>query len=225
MEIMVVIGRLLLGIRGLRLPARKRMIMMLFMVGLEIWGWYDLETHIAHKPWLWWAAVLGCSMLVFVWAVVPARMEVAAEFGVADPQEWECVSPVEPDNARGVIQEFENARHRYEHMYPVRLRVLEVHAVSNDAIEEGFLAEVAEMQQTADPNIHQLYHGTSAIAAKEIVTHGFALPNHDGIFGKGIYFADNPLKSWQYSTTGYMLVCDVALGRERQMRSPEMWFC
>merc|ERR1712232_1142960 len=44
-----------------------------------------------------------------------------------------------------------------------------------------------------------------------------------GMFGKGIYFAQTPLKIWQYSQvsshdTQFMLVCDVALGTETEMK-------
>jgi hypothetical protein len=66
--------------------------------------------------------------------------------------------------------------------------------------------------------VTRLYHGTSARAAQAIVQSGFKLPERAGMFGKGIYFADTPLKSLQYSqplswnNMGVMLVCDVALG-------------
>mmetsp|Transcript_154746 Transcript_154746/g.475429 ORF Transcript_154746/g.475429 Transcript_154746/m.475429 type:complete len:110 (-) Transcript_154746:7-336(-) len=37
------------------------------------------------------------------------------------------------------------------------------------------------------------------------------------MFGRGVYFADTPMKSWQYSKKGrYMLRCNVALGSVRQ---------
>merc|ERR1712113_678199 len=51
---------------------------------------------------------------------------------------------------------------------------------------------------------------------KDIVTDGFRLPSRAGMFGKGIYFADTPLKSWQYSVnkkSRYLLIAEVALGR------------
>merc|ERR1712217_759917 len=75
------------------------------------------------------------------------------------------------------------------------------------------------------PNIEELYHGTSRTSAREIITHGFQLPDKAGMFGTGIYFACNPLKSWQYSVgkdppgqRHYMLVCDVALGRPMELK-------
>jgi hypothetical protein len=46
---------------------------------------------------------------------------------------------------------------------------------------------------------------------------GFRLPGWHGMFGRGVYFADCPLKSLQYAGWGlghkYMLVCDVEKGR------------
>ena len=62
-----------------------------------------------------------------------------------------------------------------------------------------------------------------------ILADGFRLPAHAGMFGRGIYFADTPLKSLQY-TGGklegcmgkgrrYMLVCDVELGNQLETTS------
>ena len=50
-------------------------------------------------------------------------------------------------------------------------------------------------------NEHYLFHGCGAEAAKDIVEHGFdpRLANEGGMFGKGVYFAENPTKSDQYS--------------------------
>merc|ERR1712048_619233 len=42
------------------------------------------------------------------------------------------------------------------------------------------------------------------------------------MFGAGVYFADNPRKSWNYSKQSgcpYLLVCDVALGRRKKLQS------
>ena len=74
-----------------------------------------------------------------------------------------------------------------------------------------------------------LYHGTSKDAARVITADGFRLPTHAGMFGKGVYFADCPLKSLQYTNknvvdamgTGrrYMLVCDVELGHTLTKKS------
>jgi len=41
----------------------------------------------------------------------------------------------------------------------------------------------------------QLFHGTTPEAAEKIVVSGFSLPAQPGMFGKGLYFAKDPLKS------------------------------
>ena len=75
----------------------------------------------------------------------------------------------------------------------------------------------------------RLFHGTGKDAARAILADGFRLPAHAGMFGRGIYFADTPLKSLQY-TGGrlgccvggggrFMLVCDVELGNQLETTS------
>eukprot|EP00443_Scrippsiella_acuminata_P018211 CAMPEP_0115305320 /NCGR_PEP_ID=MMETSP0270-20121206/71960_1 /TAXON_ID=71861 /ORGANISM="Scrippsiella trochoidea, Strain CCMP3099" /LENGTH=230 /DNA_ID=CAMNT_0002723519 /DNA_START=45 /DNA_END=737 /DNA_ORIENTATION=+ len=86
----------------------------------------------------------------------------------------------------------------------------------------------------------QLFHGTSIGNALKICRSGFQLPRKAGMFGRGVYFADCPLKSanfapdsatasFQYfreygleglwkKTRGQMLLCDVYLGRSKTMR-------
>ena len=70
--------------------------------------------------------------------------------------------------------------------------------------------------------VTRLFHGTTKDAARAILTDGFRLPSHAGMFGRGIYFADTPLKSLQYTGSGwlgggrFMLVCDVELGHQLQ---------
>merc|ERR1712113_1191604 len=78
--------------------------------------------------------------------------------------------------------------------------------------------------RSENPNVKQLYHGTSWECARAIIANGFQMPKIAGMFGKGIYFAGTPLKSWQYSqvsdhATQFMLVCDVALGLETAMKN------
>jgi len=69
----------------------------------------------------------------------------------------------------------------------------------------------------------RLFHGTDWTAAKAIVHDGYRLPLGAGMvrsgsmFGRGIYFADTPQKSWQYATrafggTGIVLLNRVELG-------------
>jgi len=92
----------------------------------------------------------------------------------------------------------------------------------------------------------QLFHGTSVENAAKIVKNGFQVPRrhlHGGMFGKGIYFAETPLKSvnyarregWLSRAAGWlfsekksagglqMLLCDVYLGRSRTLRFGGAW--
>lgn len=93
----------------------------------------------------------------------------------------------------------------------------------------------------------RLFHGTTPENARRIMSSGFQLPNHPGMFGKGVYFAKCPLKSVQYARvratkawfswgqklmslfsaadewpmgeSPVMLVCDVYLGRSQTWRT------
>lgn len=69
-----------------------------------------------------------------------------------------------------------------------------------------------------------LYHGAPSRSLKSIVRGGFRVPGvlhwKPLMFGSGIYFADVPQKSWMFSADKrYLLMCDVALGRVREMKS------
>jgi len=67
----------------------------------------------------------------------------------------------------------------------------------------------------------QLFHGTQSSHAASIVADGFRLPNKAGMFGKGVYFADTPLKSLQYTQngdSGTILLCLVELGNTKIQR-------
>jgi len=119
---------------------------------------------------------------------------------------------------------------RFSQMYPFNLEVVSVYSVTNHSLKQKYIDTKTRLQsKTAGrhssgsgchPVMH-LYHGTSKQAAAAIITGGFKLPTIAGMFGKGVYFADTPLKSWQYSTkTGsqFLLVCEVALGNQMPLR-------
>eukprot|EP00930_Biecheleria_cincta_P057794 TRINITY_DN43669_c0_g1_i1.p1 TRINITY_DN43669_c0_g1~~TRINITY_DN43669_c0_g1_i1.p1 ORF type:complete len:348 (-),score=45.82 TRINITY_DN43669_c0_g1_i1:100-1143(-) len=147
------------------------------------------------------------------------RKAVDRMIALEGPVSWEGVRQADADTRTIAIENFLRANQRHQHQYPVQLAVLDVYSLDNPHLEENFRGVVADLTARDDPNINQLYHGTSAFAVRQVVETGFELPQHPGMFGKGVYFADTPLKSWQYSTIGFMLVCDVALGRERQALS------
>lgn len=94
----------------------------------------------------------------------------------------------------------------------------------------------------------QLFHGTTPEAANNIIKDGFKLPTRGGMFGRGVYFAKDPLKSvcfagvaspppnnswWTFFFGGSngeeerwrnMLLCDVYLGKVKTLRRAQPGF-
>lgn len=125
-----------------------------------------------------------------------------------------------------MLKRFGNDCQAAHSMYDFELEVVRAFELSNPRLEQRFHL-VQDRLHSEDPHLMQLYHGTSWEHARDIIASGFKLPKHNGMFGKGIYFAGTPLKSWRYSNTSthstqFMLVCDVALGcaAERKEAGP-----
>lgn len=154
-------------------------------------------------------------LIVFVLMLKLLRRAVDRMIALENPCTWQHVSDAEADLWRAAFADFVHACASSQHLYDHRLTVLDVYSVSNPNLEASFQRVQNELTSD-DPNIKRLYHGTSAFAVKQVVAGGFHLPWKPGMFGKGIYFAGTPLKSWQYSTVGFILVCDVALGHEKR---------
>lgn len=138
-----------------------------------------------------------------------------------------------------------------ESVYNRRLHVLAVYRVRNEELEARFAQSVSEIPSAGglsgmleslmpsaanarpavgagshrrSANVQQLFHGTSMRNARAITRSGFKLGRR-GMFGKGCYFAQSPLKSWNYSVSfgqgaGILLLCDVALGRSLKAKHP-----
>jgi len=102
----------------------------------------------------------------------------------------------------------------WQHKYDFRLTIQHLYRMSS------------ANHRMRGANVRHLFHGTPWEAAQGIVHDGFRLPDHPGMFGKGIYFADCPLKSWQYTRSmeqlvcckrgGLILMCSVDLGESRR---------
>eukprot|EP00747_Dinoflagellata_sp_TGD_P101257 gnl/TRDRNA2_/TRDRNA2_168292_c0_seq2.p1 gnl/TRDRNA2_/TRDRNA2_168292_c0~~gnl/TRDRNA2_/TRDRNA2_168292_c0_seq2.p1 ORF type:complete len:417 (+),score=49.98 gnl/TRDRNA2_/TRDRNA2_168292_c0_seq2:26-1252(+) len=122
------------------------------------------------------------------------------------------------EDASEMLQNFHDTCRRRKDMYPFGLSVERMFAIT-DSIHGSRYEEAQNGLISSNPNIKRLYHGTSCMGAKAIIAEGFKLPTWSGMFGRGIYFADVPLKSWQYSNSQYLLVCDVALGQVKEMRT------
>ena len=83
------------------------------------------------------------------------------------------------------------------------------------------------------PNHFLLYHGSMLFNFMGILSQGLRIappeaPATGYMFGKGIYFADMFDKSYQYAARGYqqqdsflMLMCEVALGKSKEMYNAE----
>eukprot|EP00927_Polykrikos_kofoidii_P061883 TRINITY_DN56705_c0_g1_i1.p1 TRINITY_DN56705_c0_g1~~TRINITY_DN56705_c0_g1_i1.p1 ORF type:complete len:339 (+),score=34.95 TRINITY_DN56705_c0_g1_i1:193-1209(+) len=107
------------------------------------------------------------------------------------------------------------------HKYNFDLELVKAYRVKSPDLEDKFDAfreSLRERKKVSD--CRTLFHGTSSENARRITSTGFSLPNRRGMFGKGVYFADCPLKSWQYCPwPGAMLVCEVELGNSKHARS------
>lgn len=125
----------------------------------------------------------------------------------------------------------------HESHYGYRLRPRRLWRVRQCAALRRHEAEASKLGQPT-----QLFHGTSEANAQTIAREGFRLPERAGMFGRGVYFADCPLKSanyareaaglvtflWRWATqsfseamkrrSGQMLLCDVYLGRSMKLR-------
>eukprot|EP00929_Paragymnodinium_shiwhaense_P048711 TRINITY_DN24593_c0_g1_i1.p1 TRINITY_DN24593_c0_g1~~TRINITY_DN24593_c0_g1_i1.p1 ORF type:complete len:439 (+),score=37.54 TRINITY_DN24593_c0_g1_i1:77-1318(+) len=144
---------------------------------------------------------------------------------------WPYVSEVsqDTDEFREQADFFAASCKTWEHKYDFGLRPYRLYRVDRPG-------EDARKQKISASG-RRLFHGTSFDAARSIVSTGFRLPRAGGMFGKGIYFADCPNKSWQYCffwgpcmyplhkylprvfhTPGIMFVCWVDLGKQKRKR-------
>jgi len=120
--------------------------------------------------------------------------------------------PARSEEFKSVVAAFEDGCKAWADKYPFSLRLDRVHRKSTSP---GALARTADGKR--------LFHGTKWENAQGILLDGFRLPSHGGMFGKGIYFADCPLKSWQYTDysalgPGVMLFCWVEMGKAKHAK-------
>jgi len=159
---------------------------------------------------------LGC-VIIFLAAYVFVRLllrERTASSGMASLIDLEGVDEVSKDS-----EEFHTIKDNFElacvaraDKYQHWLRVERVYRKrsSSSRLERTFEGQ-------------RLFHGTSWESAQGIVSDGFRLPSHAGMFGRGIYFADCPLKSWWYTDSrawrpGVILYCWVELGNAKHAK-------
>lgn len=114
----------------------------------------------------------------------------------------------------------------WAHKYKFQLEVTDIYRVGRDRRN-------SKNNRFSQDQARHLFHGTPWPAAQGIVSDGFRLPNTAGMFGKGIYFADCPLKSAQYTAAledglqacsgrgGIILLCWVDLGEQRKEKAAD----
>jgi len=108
----------------------------------------------------------------------------------------------------------------YAFKYPYfELQLAGLYKVENPVLDLAFEQRTIESGEKG--NVKLLVHGTTLDSVASILSGGFKLPSKQGMFGTGIYFADCPLKSWQYCRDrhGLMILSDVELGKSRPERS------
>jgi len=103
---------------------------------------------------------------------------------------------------------------KYQDKYHFGMQISAIYKVNNGLLEGNYdKFRSAHRKQGKTKNIKRLFHGTARATARVIVADGFKLPEHPGMFGKGVYFAGCPLKSLQYSgRSGTLLLCEAELG-------------
>mmetsp|Transcript_26578 Transcript_26578/g.61032 ORF Transcript_26578/g.61032 Transcript_26578/m.61032 type:complete len:455 (-) Transcript_26578:49-1413(-) len=130
--------------------------------------------------------------LVFLFSFCILRYGMSVAQGVQKPSEWPYTTEVHKDSAEFKAQcdAFRAACSKWTHKFDFELEVIRLYRVQKP--------KDADLPLFPNTGAIQLFHGTTWEAAKAIVCDGFRLPAHAGMFGKGIYFADCPLKCWRY---------------------------
>lgn len=125
-------------------------------------------------------------------------------------EEWDGIELVPYGKEfRDLAEKFETGCATFAHKYGFWLQIVAIYRVTG----KGKPRVVRSGQG------RHLFHGTSRMSARGILEFGFKLPGKYGMFGNGIYFADCPLKSWQYTDgmsisnrSGIILMSWVELG-------------
>jgi hypothetical protein len=164
-----------------------------------------------------------------VFWTVQSFMTLSAEVLMDSIETWPGVTAVGEDSTeyREKKDEFEAACAAYPEMYPFWLHMVNLYRVdaTNNTLARSRSSFDDSVTRSSSQNIRQLYHGTPKQSSKGIVEKGFRLPSKAGMFGKGIYFADCPLKSWGYTDgamwvkNGLILMCRVNLGKSKHEKA------
>lgn len=156
------------------------------------------------------------AVVIFLGVYCLVRQLMSASWTVSPVSSWEGLEDLKKDSEeyKQIDTEFTLACGNFQHKYSFFW--LEVHAVHK--VQTG-----KKLQRTSAGQ--SLFHGTPRVNAQAILSDGFRLPSKAGMFGKGIYFADCPMKSWQYTDglrswrAGVILVCWVELGKAKHAKN------
>lgn len=156
-----------------------------------------------------------------------------------DPSSWPSVAIARAEERVRLIRQFNEDCRDLWFGAPLELMVEQVYSITAEGAQ-CFRREAESLRNNARPpidcesaqpftGVRSLYHGAPSGSVKSICSTGFHLPRTSIrkplMYGGGLYFTDVPQKAWQFTgDTRYVLVCDVALGRPRQMKVADTSF-
>merc|ERR1719336_1143971 len=168
---------------------------------------------------------IACDALVFCVFGTVVENKSMPQFSADSISEWRNVVQV-PRSSREYQVQFDYIKavaSQWQSKYSTRLVIVNMYRVYRD-MNQPWVQDEDSRHLHAEPNSIEstlrLFHGTTWTAAKAIVHDGYRLPHGAGMFGKGIYFADTPHKSWQYTkSNGLILMNRVELGSTKIKRT------
>jgi len=185
----------------------------LWIVGMAVWAFVVSLVLIALVAVLYYYGLRWLFLLVALLLCIAALFDRYALSSIAS---WKGVAGkvegAELEQLKSLVKErCEAARNKYN----FSLELVDAFRVHCPALEQRFdeFCEAHGRDRRAS-NRQKLFHGTPRESARSILSSGFRLPEKGGMFGKGVYFASAPLKSFQYARgDGTILLCEVALGK------------
>ena len=190
------------------------------LVVLELGG---ADVSVEYSWWLLGALYASVSTLVFALHIFLST--VLLGWCCDTPALWRHTRMLEDDAAMAELRDWVGAQCETQRgHYGFGMALRDAWRVSNPELDAQLADAQADMGARGKPaDLRRFFHGTRRDSASAITRDGFRLPAWHGMFGRGVYFADCPLKSLRYTGWGvgrkYMLVCDVEMGRSLVQRS------
>ena len=191
----------------------------------------QLRSSTVVIEYAWW--FLGALLAVSSSAVFASHLlfsTVVLGFFFGSPALWRYTQVIPDDEALAALRDRVGAQCETQRdKYGFGMALRGAWAVENAELSARYEAMREEMAERGKASsVRRYFHGTRRDSASAITHDGFRLPGWHGMFGRGVYFADCPLKSLQYAGVGwgwkYMLVCDVEMGNTlvEQRARPEL---